>query len=233
MSKKHKSVEKGGALENAEVLQEEFTRIEHYLEHNRTKVFTIAGIVLLAIISVLGYRYYISQQDEKAQREMFQAVYYFEADSLDLALNGDGNNLGFLDITDLYSGTDAANLADFYIGTIYLQKGNFNSAIEYLEDFSSSDVLIHARALSLTGDAYMEIGNYGKAAEYYQKAADYKPNQHFTPTYLMKAGLAFEKLNDFTSAKEMYERIVNEFFNSSEFQDAKKNSAKMDAMISS
>ena len=42
---------------------------------------------------------------------MFQAVYYFEADSLDRGLNGDGNNLGFLDIIDEYGITDAANLS--------------------------------------------------------------------------------------------------------------------------
>jgi hypothetical protein len=31
----------------------------------------------------------------------------------------------------------------------------------------------------------------------------------------------------------MYDRIVEEFFNSSEFQDAKKQSARMQALISS
>ena len=78
----------------------------------------------------------------------------------------------------------------------------------------------------------MELGNYGKAAEFYNKAANYKPNQHFTPQYLMKAALAYEKLNDYFTAKEMYDRIVEEFFNSSEFQDAKKQSARMQALIS-
>lgn len=233
MAKKHKEEKKGSALESHESLQQEFTRLEHYIEHNKTQVYIILGIVFISVLSVLGYRYYIDQQNELAQRDMFQAVYYFESDSLDLALNGDGNNLGFLDIVDEYSGTDAANLADYYIGTIYLQKGNFNTAIEYLEEFSSSDILIKARALSLTGDAYMEIGDYDKAAKYYTDAADHKPNQHFTPTYLLKAGLAYERLNDFTSAKRMYDRIVDEFFNSSEYQDAKKNSARMDALISS
>jgi tetratricopeptide (TPR) repeat protein len=164
---------------------------------------------------------------------MFQAVYYFESDSLDLALNGDGNHLGLLDIIDEYGGTDAANLAEYYAGTAYLLKGNYNTAIEYLGSFSSGDILIQGRAYSLTGDAYMELGNYGKAAEFYNKAANYKPNQHFTPQYLMKAALAYEKLNDYPTAKEMYDRIVEEFFNSSEFQDAKKQSARMQALISS
>ena len=234
MAKKNKKGNKqGGVLESSEVLQEEFTRFEHYLETHKSLVFVIVGVVLVAIISILGYRYYISQQDELAQKEMFQAVYYFESDSLDLALNGDGNYLGLLDIIDEYGGTDAANLAEYYAGTAYLLKGNYNTAIEYLGSFSSGDILIQGRAYSLTGDAYMELGNYGKAAEFYNKAANYKPNQHFTPQYLMKAALAYEKLNDYPTAKEMYDRIVEEFFNSSEFQDAKKQSARMQALISS
>jgi len=234
MAKKNKKGNKqGGVLESPEVLQEEFTRFEHYLETHKSLVFIIVGVVLVAIISILGYRYYISQQDELAQKEMFQAVYYFESDSLDLALNGDGNYLGLLDIIDEYGGTDAANLAEYYAGTAYLLKGNYNTAIEYLGSFSSGDILIQGRAYSLTGDAYMELGNYGKAAEFYNKAANYKPNQHFTPQYLMKAALAYEKLNDYPTAKEMYDRIVEEFFNSSEFQDAKKQSARMQALISS
>jgi hypothetical protein len=56
---------------------------------------------------------------------MFQAVRYFESDSLNLALNGDGNNLGFLQIVEDYSGTKAGNLANYYAGVIYLKQGNF------------------------------------------------------------------------------------------------------------
>src|SRR5690606_22276199 len=122
-----------------------------------------------------------------AQREMFQAVYYFEADSLDLALNGDGNNLGFLDIIDDYGITDAANLANYYAGAAFLKQGKFQVARLYLEDFKSNDLLVQARAYSLIGDTYMEEDNFEQAARYYSRAANYKPNKYFSPTYLMKA----------------------------------------------
>ena len=72
---------------------------------------------------------------------MFQAIYYFEADSLDLALNGDGNKLGFKDISEEYAITQAGNLANFYAGAAYLKQGKFKLALIYLNDFSSDDLL--------------------------------------------------------------------------------------------
>ena len=50
-----------------------------------------------------AFSYFKENQNNTAQEEMFQAVYYFEKDSLVQALNGDGNNYGFLEIIDEYS----------------------------------------------------------------------------------------------------------------------------------
>jgi len=233
-AKKKKKVEKHHDLfEDPESLREGLSRVEHYIETNKNLFFTLVGLLLVAVVSILGYRYYVSQQDNKAQNEMFQAVYYFEADSLDLALNGDGNNLGFLDIIDLYGRTKAANLAEFYAGTSFLKKGNYNQAIQYLKDFSSDDLLLQARAYSLIGDAYMQLGNFDEAVNYYKKAADYNPNKYFTPQYLMKAALAYEKLNNYKSAKEMYDRIIKDFATSNEYQEAKKQSSRLQGLIAS
>ena len=150
---------------------------------------------MLIVAGIFGFRYYKNTQNTQAQNEMFQAVYYFEADSLDLALSGDGNNLGFVDIASEYAITDAGNLANFYAGTAYLKQNKYELAILYLEDFDSKDLLVQARAYSLIGDAYMELADYQNAADYYEKAAGYKPNKYFTPQYLMKAALAHERLN--------------------------------------
>ena len=159
---------------------------------------------------------------------MFQAVYYFEADSLDKALNGDGNNLGFLEIIDEYGVTDAANLANFYAGVSYLKQGKFELARLYLEDFNASDLLIQARAYGLVGDSYMEEKKYDDAAKYYNKAANYKPNKYFSPSYLMKEALAYEKLNQNDKARETYDKIINLYWESSEYQNARKFKARLE-----
>lgn len=224
-----KNEEKKDLLENAEVLAEKVETVEHWIEKNPKIVFGILGLLALIVGGYFGYRYWIGNQDEEAQKEMFQAIRYFEADSLDLAMNGDGNILGFKQIIEDYSITDAGNLANFYAGAICLKQGKHQLAIYYFEDFKSNDQLVQARAHSLMGDAYMEQKKYAEAAEYYNKAADHKPNKYFTPTYLMKAALALEKSNQIDKAIKIYQRVIDEYWESSDYQNARKYKARLES----
>jgi TolA-binding protein len=215
-------------LENPEALKEKLAGAESWLEQNPKIVVGIAAAILIIVGGYFAFNYYKNSQNDLAQKEMFQAVYYFEADSLDKALNGDGNNLGFLEIIEEYGVTDAANLANFYAGVSYLKQGKFELARLYLEDFNASDLLIQARAYGLVGDSYMEEKKYDDAAKYYNKAANYKPNKYFSPSYLMKEALAYEKLNQNDKARETYDKIINLYWESSEYQNARKFKARLE-----
>lgn len=223
-----KEEHKNELLENPEALAHTLEGAESWVERNPKIAFGIVGLVLVAVAGYFGYTYLKSTQEAEAQKEMFQAVYYFEADSLSLALNGDGNKLGFIDIIDEYSLSDAANLAHFYAGVCYMKQGKFDAAILYLKDFSSNDLLVQARAYSLIGDAYMEQSNFEEAVSYYNKAANYKPNKFYTPAYLMKAALAYEKLNKNEDAIKTYDKVITEYFESSEYQNARKLKARLE-----
>lgn len=215
-------------VENPQALAEKLQGAETWMERHPKITIGVLAAVVLIVGGFFGYRYHKDNQEADAQREMFQAIYYFEADSLELALNGDGNHLGFIDIIDDYRITDAAKLANYYAGAAFLKQGKFEVARLYLEDFSSNDLLIQARAYSLIGDTYMEENNYEEAARYYDKAANYKPNKHFSPAYLMKAALAFEKNNEDDKAIAAYDKIINEYYDSPEFQEARKFKARLE-----
>jgi len=231
--RKKKDLKKGNELlESSEALAEQLSKTEQYLEKNKKAVLIILGSLAFIISAFFLGRYYLNNQSTQAQIDMFQAVYYFESDSLDLALNGDGNNYGFLDIVDNYSFTKTANLAKFYIGASYLKKGEYENAIDYLSEFSGDDIVIQARAYCLIGDAYMELNDYRTASEYYNMAAEYKPNEFLSPLYLVKAALAYEKLMEYESASECLETIINEYPESSEFQNARKHKARLDGLAS-
>lgn len=218
-----------GILENPDVL---VSRTETFFNNkrNRNLVFGIGGVLAAIVAGFLIYTIYITNKDKEAQQEMFQAVYYFEADSLGRALNGDGINYGFLQIIEDYSGTGAANLSNFYAGATYMKLGDFGSAIRYLKAFGSDDFLLQARAYSLIGDAYMEDGDFQAAVDYYQQAVDYKPNKEFTPVYLQKLAIAREAKGDFQAAAKAYGVIVDQYFNSSLFQEAKKQKARLEGL---
>jgi tetratricopeptide (TPR) repeat protein len=222
-----KKEENKDLLENPEAIKEKFVGVEHWVEQNPKIVLGVVAVLVILVGGFFGYRYYLDTQNEQAQSEMFQAVRYFEMDSLNLALKGDGNALGFEQIVEDYPGTDAANLANFYAGAISLKQGKFALALLYLEDFSSDDILVQARAYSLAGDAHMELKEYGEAASMYHKASNYKPNKYFTPTYLMKEALAYELLQENDKAIAAYERIITEFWDSAEVQTAKKMKARL------
>ena len=230
MAKKPKDEHKHELIENPQALADKLQGAETWVERHPKTVIGVSLVIALIVGGYFAFQYYQDNQEKEAQEEMFQAVRYFEADSLDLALNGDGNNLGFIAITEDYGFTQAGKLANFYAGAIYLKQSKFEVARLYLEDFDADDILIQARAYSLIGDTYMEEGDFEKAASFYSKAADHKPNKYFTPVYLMKAGLAYEKSNQKEKAIDAYNEIVTKYFDSPEFNNARKYKAKLEGV---
>ncbi len=222
-----KAEHKHELLENPEALKEKLAGAETWMESNPKIVIGVMLAIFLIIGGYFGFNYYKESQNVLAQKEMFQAVFYFEADSLDKALNGDGNNLGFLAIIEDYGITEAGNLANYYAGVCFLKQGKYELARLYLEDFSSSDLLVQARAYSLLGDTYMEEKNYEDAAKFYSKAANYEPNKYFSPAYLMKEALAYEKLNQNDKAQDAYDKIITQYWESGEYQNARKLKARL------
>lgn len=200
-------------------------------KRNKAMVFGIGGVLALAIVGFAAYNYYITNQNQTAQEELFQAQYYFDADSLGLALNGDGNSYGFLEIMDEFPGTKAANLASFYAGASYLKLGDFPGAIRNLEKFSSDDYLLQGRAYSLIGDAYMEQDDFANAIDSYKQAVDYKKNDSFTPIYMKKLAIAQEQNGDLAAAASTYGSIIKDYPNASEANDAKKQKARLEALV--
>ena len=228
---KDKIVEKESALENPEVIVEKLTDFEHYLENNAKKLVIFAGVVALVIAGFFGYKYWMGTQNDEAQAQMYSAIYYFEADSLKKALNGDGNNLGFLTIAEDYSMSKAGKLAHFYIGSIYLKQGKFQDAIDNLKVYDGSDMLVGPRANCLIGDAYLELNNLDDALQYYKKAALHAPNKYFSPRYLMKAALVQELQKNYSDAISTYGQVIEKYYESQEATDAKKLKARLEQMV--
>ena len=218
-------------IENTDAINETLSKSEEFINNNKNKIFTVLSVIVFLLLGFSIFSYIKSNQNNTAQEEMFQAVYYFEKDSLVQALNGDGNNYGFLEIIDEYGLSDAANLSKFYAGASYLKLGNYENAINYLDEFSSSDLLIQARAYSLIGDAYVEIGDYDNAIYYFKKASNENPNEFFTPSYLLKLAIVYEETGDLESALDTYEEIIEEFKNSPEFQTSLKNKSRIEGLL--
>ena len=204
-------------------VEETYSRAEKYIEENKKSLSIIIGAIVVIIGGYFAFKkLYLAPKELEAQDDMFVAEQYFEKDSLDKAINGDGNYLGFKQIVEDYGFTKSANLARYYLGISYLKKGQFELAIEELEQFDSDDEMLGPLATGAIGDAQSELGKTDEAIEYYLKAAKQKSNKFTTPIFLMKAGLAYEEKKDFAGALQVYEQIKNDYAESTEGRNIQK-----------
>ncbi len=189
-----------------------------------SKPLMIVSVLLIAVIGGwYGYQHFVVKpKEEKAVEAMFRAEEYFRNDSLSLALNGDGQNLGFEKIADKFSGTKTGELAKYYAGTCNLRLNNFEKAVKYLKEFSSSSDLAQARAYKMLGDAYAELGKNEDALSSYKKAArQFAKDDGNSPDYLFTAAYFADRvLKNKEEAISLYKEIKEKFPTSTQAVDA-------------
>ncbi len=208
--------------ENLEIT-ESIGKAEGYVTENKKSITFIGGAILVLILGYFGYtNLIVKPQEVNAQKEMYMAERYFQQDSVDKAINGDGQFPGFLEIIDNYGSSNSANLAHYYLGMSYLKKGEWDNAIEYLSKYDAEDDITGALALGAIGDANMELGKKDEAEKFYMKAVDYDNNQFTAAIFLMKAALARELNNDYKGAADLYERIKKDYPQSTEARDIER-----------
>jgi tetratricopeptide (TPR) repeat protein len=212
-------------------VEQTLTQTEQFLEANYKTLSIILGVIVALVAVFWLGRMYLNKRNAEAQSQIYQAEKYLEMDSLYLALNGDGNYLGFLDIAGDYKMTPTGNLARYSAGICYLHLGQFDEAIEMLNKYRKKDKILGALAIGGTGDAYVEKGEVEKGISLYLEAAKFADNSFNTPLFLMKAGELYELNGDHAKALEVYERIQNEYPESTEGTTIEKYIARVNLLI--
>lgn len=207
---------------------EKLKTVESWYESNKKMINNVLIAILAIVVGIFAYtRFYKGPRVEKANDAIFRAQTYFGMDSVNWALNGDGNNIGFLKIIDKFSGTPAANLAHYYAGVCYLKKGDFANAEKQLREFDGNGTMVTYVAKGALGDALMEQGKTEDAIKMYLEAASDNDNTLLTPLYLERAGMAYEMKNNNEEAKKMYRRIKDEFPSSMQARNMDKYLARL------
>ena len=220
-------------------LDDTASKSEQWIEKNSKPLFYGLVIVIVLILGFLGYnKYVIEPQETAASNELsFPRKHFNEANTaagsdidslLQLGLDGVDNKFGFLDISEQYNGTKAANIANYYAGVSYLKMKEYQKAIEYLSKFNSDDELLGPTALGAIGDAFADIDQAEDALDYYEKAANKKDNEFTTPLFLFKAGRTAMDLGQFSKAEKIFTKIKENYPSTDPGKDIDKyiNSAK-------
>ena len=210
-------------------IEETLSKTEQFIEENQKSLMTIIGAIvgIVALFSVYQ-NFYIEPMEEEAQAEMYMAELYFQKDSFNLALNGDGQYLGFLDIANDYSSTNVGQLANYYAGLSYLHTADYDNAIEYLGDFSSDDIILSSLALGCIGDAYMELGDTDAALDAYADAVNNSANDFTAPRYMMKQAMIYTSIGDNNKALDLFKAIQSDYKTSREANGIEKYIARVE-----
>ncbi len=208
---------------------EAVSKTEKWFQKNG-KIVTIV-IAALVILGIGGwcYKYFVLDKQEAEAQELIIAAQdrlAVENPDFALALNGDENGAGFLDIIEQYDSTDAGNLACHYAGICYLRLGDLENAAKYLEMYdapfwpSEAEKVVIAQNLGLQGDVAVEKGDYAKAITLFGEAIEASENEATVPYFLLKQARVYEATGETDKAQACYKTITEKYPRSSEKSEA-------------
>ncbi len=208
-------------IEKNTAVAEAVSKTEIFFSSNKKAILIAVSAIIIACAGIFLYhRFGYIPARQEALGQMFPAEANFRNGEYEIALNGDGNVLGFAQVIDNY-GSKAGKAVYLYAGICELNLGNWNEAIGYLKSYNGRDKIMKARATACIGDAYTGLNDYAQAVKYFEKAAATADNA-FAATYLLKAGVAYEALGNYDAALKAYDTIKNDYPMSMEAMDIDK-----------
>ena len=201
---------------------EAVSKTEQFFQKNGKKaVIALTVIVLLVVGGYLYKNLVIDSNAEKAAAMIVDAQDRFAGENPDfaLALNGDENGAGFLEVVEQYSSTASGNIAKHYVGDL-------ENAEKYLSMYSAvkglASEVINAQNLGLRGDIAVEKGEYEAAVNLYGKAVKASNNNYTAPLYTFKQILVYATLGNKAAAEKALETLKAEYPSAPETSEAEK-----------
>jgi len=216
--------------ENAqqEKVVETVSHTEQFFNKNKKAIsIALSAILVIGLLVLCYYKFYYQPKKAEAMEQMFPAENNFRSQNYQLALEGDGNVLGFNQIIKEYGGK-GGKVVYFYAGVCELQLGKYKEAVSNLKKYKVGDKIMQARGLACIGDAYVGLEKYSDAIAYFRKAAN-KADNIYAATYLLKAGVAYEELKKPEEALKLYKEIKDKYPQSVEGYDIDKYISRIES----
>jgi tetratricopeptide (TPR) repeat protein len=200
------------------------TTIKNYYQLN-TKRFQTIGLALILIVggAIYWFQFYLPGQEKEAEVKFAKLWHYFKTDSLDVVLKGDKANkiMSAVELSSKYSFTKKGKEAHLMAGLSFLKKGEYQKALDHLDNFSGGDAILGPSTIAAKAACYSGLGKLDKAADLYEKAAKLGDNE-YTSSYYQKAAVHYELVKDYSSALSCYETLDSKFAATREGQEAEK-----------
>ena len=218
---KQEAILKEQEHEREEKVIETVSKTDQFFRENKKTIYGAIIALVVVALAIGGYqKFYAQPKAAEAAAQMAPAEANFRNGEFELALNGDGNVLGFAQIINDFGAKGGKDIY-YYAGVCELQLGNYQEAINYLKKYDAKESILSARATACIGDAYVGLEKYNEAVGYFEKAAAVADNM-FAAAYLLKAGVTCEELGDNAKALTFYKKIKDQYPQSVEGYDIDK-----------
>lgn len=205
-------------------LIENYNRAAGYISDNKTFVLTIAAALILVVGGIIGYSFYSSAQEQRAQNHLVAAENLYTEGEYEAALYGDDFELtyGFAQIAEEFPWTNAGNIANYYAAVSSYQLDDLDNALEFINEFDVPEGILGVGAISFHGNLLLEKGEYESAAQKYLEAAEWNENEATTPLNILKAAEAHYEAGNYDRAEELATRIIENYPDSDQITESQR-----------
>ncbi len=195
-----------------------------FLKRNKTAVIAASLVFLLVVGGGIFYFFYSQAQEAEAQELLVHAEQSFQRGDFETALWGDDERLrvGLIDIINNFGRTSAGNIARYYAAVAEAELGNYDEALRYIERFDPPRGILGVGPISFHAVVLSNVGEYSKAADVFEKAAEWDINEATTPQNLFNAAQAAMEADEIARASRLVSRILDEYEDSQVADSARR-----------
>ena len=195
-----------------------------FFEKNKKHVYTALTILVIAIAGIILLVNKKKANNEIAGVELGKIKSVYDANNFQQAVNGDslGISKGLQYIVEEYGSTDNGEMAKIMLANSYLNLRDFDKAEKYYKDYSGGNVLLKVAAAAGQASVLEARNNYTDAAKEFEKAAGIDKENPFVDQYLFYAAKNYYRANDFTAARNIFDKIKMDFPKSKYIAESEK-----------
>jgi len=200
-------MEQNNTRENTE-MSGVISTTEAFIEQNKkTLIYAISGVIIV-ILAIFGIIKWNDSRNAKANQMMFAAEQYMSQGEYEVALNGNAEHAGLLEVADKYGCTKSGNRAKYEAALCYLHTQKYAEATDMLKSYKGKDKLTPLFKEINLGNSELEQGNNKAAISHYEKAIKNAKNFEEILTYAtFLNGMAYIIDGNNDKANEMFNEL--------------------------
>lgn len=195
-----------------------------YFEHNKSQVIIAVGAIAVIVALIFVYQSNKANNNLLAAEQLAKVMPLYDQAQYQLAIDGQPGTelIGLKSIVDEYGSSEQGEIAKIYLANSLYYTGKVEEALDAYEDYSGTNPLHKAVAITGIASCYSSEGKNLEAAEHFEKAAFVNKYNPLNADYLLKASINFKKAGKEKEAEELLKIIKTDYASSNEAKEAEK-----------